>query len=120
MDAVGVDGCGGACSDSGGGGGGGDGGGGDGVGEWSRVIGLVEVRPIGGLSRWGGESKSENIWLICQFMSSTFSSPPVGTVVGRLVWGIVGVIVTVLRAVTSASLSRFLSKFKVIVAKVHD
>ena len=64
VDAIGADGCGGACSESGGGGGGEDGGGGDGVGEWLGVIGLVEVRPRGGLSGWGGESKSKNIWLI--------------------------------------------------------
>ena len=50
VDAIGVDGCGGACSELGGGGGGGDGGGGDGVGEWSGLIGLVEVRSRGGLS----------------------------------------------------------------------
>ena len=45
MDAVGVDGCGGVSSELGGGGGGGDG-----VGEWSRLIGLVEMRSRGGLS----------------------------------------------------------------------
>ena len=45
VDAVGANGCGGVCSESGGGGGGGDG-----VGEWSGLIGLVEVRSRGGLS----------------------------------------------------------------------
>ena len=45
VDAVGADGCGGVCFESGGGGGGGDG-----VGEWSGLIGLVEVRSRGGLS----------------------------------------------------------------------
>ena len=45
VDVVGADGCGGFCSKSGGGGGGGDG-----VGEWSGLIGLVEVRSRGGLS----------------------------------------------------------------------
>ena len=115
MDAVGADGCGGVCSESRGGGGGGDG-----VGEWSGVIGLVEVRLKGGLSGWGGESKSENIWLIWRFMSSSFYSLEVSAVVGRLVWGAVGVIVTVRRAVTSASLLGFLSKVEVIVAKVQD
>ena len=45
MDAVGVDGSGGVCSESRGGGGGGDG-----VGEWLGLIGLVEVRSRGGLS----------------------------------------------------------------------
>ena len=64
VDAVGVDGCGGDFSESEGGGGGGDGGGGDGVSEWSRVIGLGEVWMNGGLLGWGGESKSDNIWLI--------------------------------------------------------
>ena len=73
----------------------GGGGGGDGVGEWSGVIGLVEMRSKGGLSGWGGESKSKNIWLICRFMSSTFSSAPIDTAAGRLVWGTVGVIVAV-------------------------
>ena len=61
VDAASADGCGGACSKFGGGGGGGDGGGGDGVGEWSRVIGLGEVWVSGGLSGQGGDSKSENI-----------------------------------------------------------
>ena len=51
--------CGGAFSKLGGGGGG------DGVGEWSGVSGLGEVWVSGGLSGQGGESKSENIWLIC-------------------------------------------------------
>ena len=51
VDAVGADGCGGVCSESRGGGGGGDG-----VGEWSGLIGLVEVRSRGGLST-KGESK---------------------------------------------------------------
>ena len=78
VDVVGADGCGGACSESGGGGGGGEG-----VGEWSGVIGLEEVWVSGGLSGWGGESKSENIWLIWRFMSSSFSSPPVGAVAGK-------------------------------------
>ena len=64
MDVIGADGCGGACSELGGGGGGGDGCGGEGVGEWSGVITLGEVWVSGGLSGWGGESKSENIWLI--------------------------------------------------------
>ena len=41
---VGADGCGGSFFESG------DGGGGEGVGEWSRVIGLGEVRVSGGLS----------------------------------------------------------------------
>ena len=50
VDVVGADGCGGACSNSGDGGGGRDGSGGDGVGEYSGVIGLVEVRPRGGFS----------------------------------------------------------------------
>ena len=109
--------CGGPCSESGGGGGGGDGGG-DGVGEWSGVIGLGEVWVSGGFSGWGGESNSEKIWLICRFMSSSFSSPPVGAAAGRLVWGVVGVIVAVRRVVTSASLSGFLSKVEVIVEKV--
>ena len=54
-------GCGGPCSESGGDGGGGYGGGGDGVDEWSGVIVLGEVWVSGRLSRWGGESKSENI-----------------------------------------------------------
>ena len=45
VDAVGADGRGGVCSESGGGGGGGDG-----VGEWLGLIGLVEVRSRGGLS----------------------------------------------------------------------
>ena len=40
LDAAG---CGGPCFESRGGSGGGDGGGGEGVGEWSRVIGLGEV-----------------------------------------------------------------------------
>ena len=110
-----VAGCGGPFSESRGGGGGGDG-----VGEWSGVIGLGEVWVSGGLLGWGGESKSENIWLIFRAMSSSFSSPPVGVVAGRLVWGIVGVIVTARRVVTLASLSGFLSKFKVIVANVYD
>ena len=43
VDVIGVDGCGGSCSESGGGGG-------DGVGEWSGVIGLGEVWVNGGLS----------------------------------------------------------------------
>ena len=43
-DAVGVDGCGGVCSESGGGSSGGDG-----VGEWSELIRLVEVRSRCGL-----------------------------------------------------------------------
>ena len=70
VDTVGADGCGGACSESGGGGGGGEGCGGEGVGEWSGVIGLGEVWVSGGLSDRGGVSKSENIWLICRSMSS--------------------------------------------------
>ena len=77
--------CGGPCFESGGGaggGGGGDGGGGDGVDEWSGVIGLGEVWVSGGLSRQGGESKSENIWLIFWAMSSSFSCPPVEAVAG--------------------------------------
>ena len=45
VDVVGTDGCGGVCSESWGGDGGGDG-----VGEWSGLIGLVEVRSRGGLS----------------------------------------------------------------------
>ena len=55
-------------------------------------------------------------------MSAIFSSssPPVGTVAGRLVWGTVGVIVAVWCAVTSAYLSGFLLKVEVIVAKVRD
>ena len=63
VDVVGADGCGGACSESGDGGV-------DGVGEWSGVIGLGEVQVSSGLSGWGGESNSENIWLIWRFMSS--------------------------------------------------
>ena len=77
VDAVGADGCGGICSESRGGGGGGDG-----VGEWSVVIGLGEVWVSGGFSGWGGESKSEKIWLIWWFMSSSVSSPPVGAAAG--------------------------------------
>ena len=73
LDATG---CGGPCFESGGGGG-------DGVGEWSGVIGLGEGWASGGLLGRGGESKSENISLICRAMSSSFSSPPVGTVAGR-------------------------------------
>ena len=76
-DCLDATGCGGPCSKSGGGGGGGDG-----VGEWSGVIGLGEVWVSGGLSGQGGESKSNNIWLICWAMSSSFSSPAVGAVVG--------------------------------------
>ena len=45
VDAVGADGCGGACSKSRGGSGGSDG-----VGEWSGVIGLGEFRVSGRLS----------------------------------------------------------------------
>ena len=82
MDATGADGCGVACSQLGVDGGGGDSGGGDGVGEWSGVIGLGEVWVSGGLSGWGGESKSENIWLIFRAMSSSFSSHPVEVVAG--------------------------------------
>ena len=81
VGAVGADGCGGACSESGGGGGGG--GGGDGVGEWLGVIGLGEVWVSGGLLGQGGGSKLENIWLIYWAMSFSFSSPPVRAVAGR-------------------------------------
>ena len=78
LDAVGCDG---TFSESGGGGGGGDGGcGGDGVGEWLGAIGLGEVWVSGVLSGRGGESTSENIWLICQAMSSSFSCPLVRAV----------------------------------------
>ena len=80
---LGVAGCGGPFSESGGGGGGGDGGG-DGVGEWLGVTGLREVWVSGGLSRKGGDSKSKNIWLICRAMSSSFYSPPFGAVAGKL------------------------------------
>ena len=62
------------------GGGGGDGGGGDGVGKWLSVIGLGEVWVSGGLSRRGGESNWENIWLIFWAMSSLVSSLSVGVV----------------------------------------
>ena len=45
VDAIGADGCGGVFSESGRGGGGGDG-----VGEWSGLIGLLEVMSRGGFS----------------------------------------------------------------------
>ena len=79
LDPVG---CGGPFSESGGGGSGGDGGGGDGVGERSGVIGLGKVWVSGGLLGRGGNSTSQNSWLICWVMSSSFS-PSVGAVVGR-------------------------------------
>ena len=61
--------CGRYFSESGGGGGGGEGGGGgDGVGEWSRVIGLGEVWLSGELSGRGFEFMSKYIYLICCFM----------------------------------------------------
>ena len=122
VDTVGADGCGGVFSESGGGGGGGDGGGGDGVGEWLGVIGLGEVWLSNALSGRRGESKSENIWLICRAMSSTFSSPPVGAVAGRSAWGTgtVDAIVEDRRAITLASLSRFISKVDIMVATIVD
>ena len=70
------------------------GGSGDGIGEWSGVIGLVEI--WSGDRSWicGGEFSwmSENSSLISQFISSMFSpsSSPVGSLDGALGSGSVG------------------------------
>ena len=94
--------CGGPVSESGGGGGGGDG-----VGEWSRVIGLGEVWLSGGLLSRG-----------CEFR---LGYPSIGAVVGRSAWGMgsVGAIMEVRCPITLPSLFGFLVKFDVMVATIR-
>ena len=84
------------------------------------MIGFVEVWSSGGLSIRGGESKSENSWLIFRFMSSIFSSssPLVGLDASRWVSGLVRMIYVVQCVTNSAILSGFLSKVEVTVANI--